>query len=64
VTENQRALFGDEFQIGALVLSGDTAPAELSRVKDEGLVMLHKPLRPEALYDAVNTALRSLSYAD
>jgi len=61
VLENQRALFGDEFAIPALIVSGDTAPSELARVQEAGLAMLHKPLSLEALYAAVNSRLRELA---
>lgn len=61
---NLRALFGDGFEIAALVLSGDTAPAELLRVQEAGFVMLHKPLSIEKLYDAVNSELERLSKSE
>ena len=62
--ENLRALFGAGFEIAALVLSGDTAPAELLRVQDAGFEMLHKPLGVDELYDAVNRKLEQLGQAD
>jgi len=62
--ENLRALFGDGFDIAALVLSGDTAPAQLLRVQEAGFVMLHKPLSVEKLYDAVNAELEQLSRSE
>ena len=63
VIENQRALFGDEFEISAMVISGDTAPQELRAVQAAGRVMLHKPVRPAALYEAVNAQLAVLASA-
>ena len=48
----------------ALVLSGDTAPAELLRVRDAGLHMLHKPLGVDALYAAVNDELRQIASSE
>jgi signal transduction histidine kinase/CheY-like chemotaxis protein len=62
--ENLRALFGADFEIAALVLSGDTAPAELLRVQDAGFHMLHKPLGVDELYDAVNDKLERLARSD
>ena len=61
--ENLRALSGDDFEIAALVLSGDTAPAELLRVQDAGYVMLHKPLGVDQLYEAVNRKLEQIAMA-
>jgi CheY-like chemotaxis protein len=61
VIANQRALYGDDFAVSALVLSGDTAPAELQRVQQAGIRMLHKPVQPEDLWCAVNAELRALA---
>lgn len=63
VIGNQKALFGDEFEISAMVISGDTAPQELLAVEASGYPMLHKPLRPQALYDAINIQLSALATA-
>ena len=62
--ENLRALFGSDFELAALVLSGDTAPAELRRVRDAGYHMLHKPLGVEALYAAVNDKLKQIAWSE
>lgn len=64
VIEDQRQLWGERFAIGALVLSGETAPAELAQVRQAGLVLLHKPVKPEALYQAVHLQLRALALDD
>lgn len=64
VIDNQRALLGDAIEIPALIVSGDTSPAEMARVRDAGLAMLHKPLAVDALYAAVNAALTRLALAD
>lgn len=63
VLQNQQALFGDEFRLAALLVSGDTAPAELARVRDAGLTMLHKPVRPTDLFFAMNDELAKLAGA-
>ena len=62
--ENLRALFGSDFELAALVLSGDTAPAELLRVRDAGFLMLHKPLGVDELYDAVNDKLGQVARSE
>lgn len=60
VTQNQRALFGEEFALPALLVTGDTAPAELTAVTNAGLQMLHKPVKPRELYLAMNEKLEQL----
>jgi len=61
VVDNQRAVFGDEFTIQAVVMSGDTAPGELIRVQEAGYPMLHKPVKVEILYRTINEKLRQLA---
>lgn len=58
VQADQKARFGNEFEIPGLVVSGDTAPEILEVVRHAGFPMLHKPLSLEALYAAVNALLR------
>ncbi len=57
VLANQRALFGDAFQLPALLISGDTSPDELQRVADGGFTMLHKPVGIELLHHELNALL-------
>ena len=57
VLANQRALFGDAFQLPALLISGDTSPEELQRVADAGFNMLHKPVAIELLHRELNAVL-------
>lgn len=57
VVDNQQALYGDELDISAFIVSGDTAPAQMQLVADAGYRMLHKPVRLDALYEVVNTQL-------
>ncbi|HVR52077.1 MAG TPA: ATP-binding protein [Pseudorhodoferax sp.] len=64
VIDDQRLLWGERFAICALVLSGETAPAELAQVRQAGLALLHKPVKPEALYQAVQMQLRALALDD
>lgn len=61
VYDNQRALYGDEFLLAALVISGDTAPEELLNVQRAGYQMLHKPVKVEILHRAMNNELRELA---
>ena len=61
VADNQRALYGDEFRIAALLISGDTAPSELLKVQQAGHVMLHKPVTVAVLHDAINVELQKLA---
>lgn len=61
--ENQRALFGDDFEMAALLITGDTAPDELRKAQAAGVTLLHKPLSPDRLYIAVNAHLAQLAGA-
>jgi signal transduction histidine kinase/ActR/RegA family two-component response regulator len=61
VREHLAQRFGAELAVPALLISGDTAPAELARVQASGLSLLHKPLAPERLLAALNRLLASLS---
>ena len=42
--------------VPALVLTGDTAPARIAEVQRSGHRLLHKPVAPEALRDALTAA--------
>jgi CheY-like chemotaxis protein len=53
--------FGDQFAIPGLLFSGDTAPEQLRRVRDAGLLMLHKPVAPETLRAALERELAVLA---
>lgn len=44
-------------QVPALVVTGNTAPAELAVLTASGLPVLHKPFRSEALLDAIHQLL-------
>ena len=61
ILDNQKALLGDEVEIAALIISGDTAPHELEMVTRAGYRMLHKPVRLDDLYAAVNSELTQLA---
>ena len=63
LSDNQKALFGDDFEIAALLVTGDTAPAELQKAQDAGVLMLHKPLSFDRLYQGVNGSLAALARA-
>ena len=53
----RKALFGADFPLPAILISGDTSPAELDRVLNAGYPMLHKPVGIERLYEAMNEVL-------
>lgn len=61
VIDKQHARFGDELDIAVLIVSGDTAPLEMENVLKAGHLMLHKPLKYDALYQAVNARLTMLA---
>lgn len=63
LSENQKALYGDDFEIATLLITGDTAPAELQKAQQAGVLMLHKPLSAERLYQGVNGRLAALANA-
>lgn len=50
-------IFGPDARPGALIVSGETSPEELARVRAAGAQMLHKPLRPALLFKHLNAAL-------
>jgi signal transduction histidine kinase/CheY-like chemotaxis protein len=57
VNESLNALFGEQFSIPALVVSGDTSPEELRRVTDSGYPMLHKPVAVDTMRHELNRQL-------
>lgn len=61
VLENQRALYGEDFLVASMIISGDTAPAELAKIRRENLELLHKPVAVDDLYRAVNKQLAMLA---
>jgi signal transduction histidine kinase len=54
-----RLCFGND--LPALILTGDTAPETLQRIRDAGLAVLHKPLRPARLRALVMHLMRPQS---
>jgi CheY-like chemotaxis protein len=58
LTENLKAAHGINFTIPALIVSGDATPEALKTVSDAGYEMLHKPVHPATLYEAVNRLLK------
>ena len=51
-------LYGEGHRLRSIVISGDTSPAELQRVREAGYPMLHKPVSAERLHAAINAELR------
>lgn len=64
VTENQQALFGDDYKIPAVIISGDTAPQELMRIQEAGYAMLHKPVSMEVMRETIGRLLRQFALAE
>lgn len=46
-----RSRFGQD--IPGLIITGDTMPSRLQQIRDSGLAVLHKPLRPEKLLESL-----------
>lgn len=46
-----------DLQVPAIVVTGDTSPERLKQVKDTGLQLLHKPVRPDELNDVMERLL-------
>ncbi|MGH8174975.1 MAG: hybrid sensor histidine kinase/response regulator [Steroidobacter sp.] len=57
VTDNLSELFGEEFFVPALVVSGDTSPEVLRRVTESGYPMLHKPVAVATMRSEMNRQL-------
>lgn len=58
--DRQVQLYGSEFPLPAIIVSGDTSKAEMLRVQEAGFPMLHKPLTRRQLRVALNEALARL----
>ena len=46
--------------IPAVLVTGDTAPKRVKRIKESGLTVLYKPVEPDDLFFALNQALGDL----
>lgn len=57
VVPGLRTRFGPDFRLPALLLSGDTAPAETDLMRQAGLPLLHKPVSRDGVYRAANGQL-------
>lgn len=57
VLDNLRTLYGEDFALPAILISGDTSPDVLQRVAEAGFPMLHKPVRAELLHESLNAIL-------
>lgn len=57
IIESERLRWGDEFAIGALLMTGDTTPAEGAQALGAGIVLLHKPVAIDVLYQQLNLVL-------
>jgi signal transduction histidine kinase/CheY-like chemotaxis protein len=62
IIDNQKALFGDEFDIPSVIVSGDTAPEILQEVREAGGHLLHKPVKVDTLYRTLNDMLRESAH--
>jgi signal transduction histidine kinase/CheY-like chemotaxis protein len=58
--DRQRSMLGSEFELRGIVISGDTAPAELEKVAKAGFTMLHKPVDVRRIYRTLNDELARL----
>jgi signal transduction histidine kinase/CheY-like chemotaxis protein len=63
VMDDQRALFGQEFGAPALLVSGDTSPLELTKVRGAGYTMLHKPVDAGVLEREISRRLEDKARA-
>jgi len=57
VLDKLRALYGEDFTLPAILISGDTSPDVLQRVAEAGFPMLHKPVRAQLLHESLNAIL-------
>ena len=57
VSDNLSELFGEQYSVPALVVSGDTSPEELRRVTASGYPMLHKPVAVATMRCEMNKQL-------
>jgi len=49
------------YAIEAIVISGDTAPEEIIKIKKSGLIVLHKPIKPAKLRVVVSQKMKSIT---
>jgi DNA-binding NtrC family response regulator len=47
--------------VPAILISGDTAPDRIKEAHDEGIALLHKPVSPHALHDAISNEVNARS---
>lgn len=59
-----RGLYGDDFSLPAIIISGDTSPEVLQQVAGAGLQMLHKPVRAKLLHESLNAILDPVTEPD
>jgi signal transduction histidine kinase/CheY-like chemotaxis protein len=59
--DHQRAVLGSDFELRGIVISGETAPAELEKVAKAGFTMLHKPVDVRRIYSTLNDELGRLA---
>lgn len=48
------------YAIEAIIISGDTAPKEIIKIKKSGLIVLHKPIKPAKLRVIVSLKMKSI----
>jgi len=48
------------YAIEAIIISGDTAPKEIIKIKQSGLIVLHKPIKPAKLRVIVSLKMKSI----
>lgn len=53
-----------EFDVPAVIITGDNSPERLKEVKDTGLQLLHKPVSPEELYRVMHELLPTIPPAE
>lgn len=51
-----------EFELPAIIITGDTSPACLKQVKDAGLQLLHKPVNADELYRVMQQQIEEHAY--
>lgn len=59
--DHHRSMLGTDFELRGIVISGDTAPAELEKVAKAGFTMLHKPVDVQRIYRTLNDELARLA---
>lgn len=53
-----------EFELPAIIMTGDTSPAGLKQVKDAGLQLLHKPVNADELYRVIQQQIEEHTYSN